>query len=192
MLVEDDAALRRALIRAGGRTVSWLEHDTFQSAASSLDALAHPPSGAIVDVELPDGDGCDLALLLRERFPATTLLLISGRRIPTFTHRAYLSNIPFVLKPISAVEVREFLRRLELARLPADGVMERVQRVAAQYRLSPAQVRLLSRLVTGASRAEVAAELGISVNTLKRRTRILLRETAQRTTRDLVRLVLSG
>jgi FixJ family two-component response regulator len=129
---------------------------------------------------------------MRERFPSTTLLLISGRRLPTFTHRAYLSNIPFVLKPLSGVEVREFLRRLEVAPLPADGVMDRVQRTATHYRLSPPQVRLLSRLVTGASRADVAAELGISVNTLKRRTRILLRETGQRTTRDLVRMVLSG
>lgn len=77
-----------------------LNAETFADATGLLSRLTSPPAGVIIDAQLPDGDGCDLVLMLRKRFPTTTVLLVSRQRLPTLTHRAYLLNVPFIFEAI--------------------------------------------------------------------------------------------
>ncbi len=192
VLVDDDGTVRRAVMRLAGRGMEWQEHATYANAAAAITCAHEAPAGAIIDVNLPDGDGCELAMMIRARFPSTTVLLVSGRRLPVHTHRAYLMNVPFLLKPVSATELREFRRRVELAEGPATVIADGVQRVGARYALSPQQVRLLSLLASNASRTVISEELGITSNTLKCRIRVLLRRTEQARVRDLLRMILLG
>lgn len=107
LLVDDDVFVRN-LIRRN------LESEGFQvfSAAGAGEAItlaracADPIDVAVIDVELPDGDGIAVAeAILRER-PRTAILLISGG-----TSLTVPEHMSFIAKPFSRCELTDALTR---------------------------------------------------------------------------------
>ena len=88
----------------------------------ALERLASQPFAvAFVDAKLADMDGLELAALIRQRSPATAVVLISGyfyeedRSITESIQRDQL--VGFIAKPFNLEEIRTMARRaLECAR----------------------------------------------------------------------------
>ncbi len=96
LLVDDSAVVRRVLARR-------LEAEGFQVCEASSMAMARKVDFAtlgcaIIDLELPDGDGTDLARLLLEKRPALSVAFFTMGTAPSLMEGAR-SRGPVFLKP---------------------------------------------------------------------------------------------
>jgi DNA-binding response OmpR family regulator len=96
LLVDDSAVARRVLARR-------LEAEGFQVIEASSAAMARKVDAAslgcaIVDLELPDGDGTDLARALAERRPALPIAFFTMGAAPSLVEGARARG-PVFLKP---------------------------------------------------------------------------------------------
>jgi len=116
MLVEDDRLLAEGMVRAlkqDGFAVNWQRDG--QSARDWL--LAEPPDVLVLDLGLPDMDGLEVLMWLREKGLATPVLVLTARdttadKITGLDKGAddYLTK-PFDMKELSA-RLRALERRL--------------------------------------------------------------------------------
>lgn len=77
LLVDDDSAVRDAtatLLRACGYAVTALASGLKIEAAIA----AHRPDLAIIDILMPDRDGIEIVIALRQHFPDLPVLVVSG------------------------------------------------------------------------------------------------------------------
>lgn len=79
MLVEDESLLRQLLTEV---LESHPETGTVTSAGSAAEAIAlglqQPPDVLVLDLNLPDGSGVDVALALTARRPDTQVIVLSA------------------------------------------------------------------------------------------------------------------
>jgi DNA-binding response OmpR family regulator len=76
LIVEDDQRLAHVLCRVlakSGYEVEWAVN-----AAAAVRDFDRAPAVALIDLHLPDGDGVDLAGVLRARYPDLPMLLMTG------------------------------------------------------------------------------------------------------------------
>ena len=114
LVVDDEPDMCWALeniLRPAGYAVT-----TTMSGAEALELAAGEPYAAVfVDAKLPDLDGLELAALIRQRSPHTTVVLISGyfyqedRAITEALQNELF--IGFVAKPFDLEEVRLMARK---------------------------------------------------------------------------------
>ena len=82
LVVDDDISARhliKAVMEQGGRTVREAE-----DVATAVQTVREKmPDMVITDYNLPDGDGRELAHLLRELAPRLPIVLVSGNRTAT-------------------------------------------------------------------------------------------------------------
>ena len=108
VLVVDDAELAGMtllrIVKRGGWDGRWA------SSATEAEAVASEwrPAAVIVDRNLPDGDGLDLAARLRVLLPDATVVMLSGDPLEPSSLGAVDG---FLLKPASARAVLEALER---------------------------------------------------------------------------------
>jgi DNA-binding response OmpR family regulator len=111
VLVVDEQA-NHARMMAIGLRVEGFEADTAATSEAALERLA---SGyfdvAIVDLMLPGTNGIELARLMRERHPATRVVLMSAYHLSERQlARADCGATGFVPKPLDLTELAAFLR----------------------------------------------------------------------------------
>jgi DNA-binding response OmpR family regulator len=81
LVVEDDASVRRLICRTLERHgYRVLEADSAFQAVSMALGLSETPGALVSDVVMPGPDGCQLASMLRQRWPGLPVLLVSGSR----------------------------------------------------------------------------------------------------------------
>lgn len=111
LLVEDDETFRRVLGRAlerRGYRVSGAA-----SAEEALDvAAANPPDYAVVDLRLPGDSGLTVVAALRNRHPATRVLVLTGyASVATAVEAIKLGAVHYLAKPADADQILEALHR---------------------------------------------------------------------------------
>jgi DNA-binding response OmpR family regulator len=106
LLVEDDMSLGQILcwiLSRSGYSVQWATN-----AAAALRELERAPAVALLDLHLPDGNGVDLAALLRARYPGLPMLLMTGcpfRLRDRPEEARYFRQV--LTKPLELPELRE-------------------------------------------------------------------------------------
>ena len=118
LVVDDEAAIREILFR---RLTKWgHEVATAHGAEAALKELAKKPAQIVFsDVIMPLFDGVWLAREIRERWPDTVIVAVSGaQEIETVVKMREYGAIDFVTKPIGREMLHQALERA-LARLPA-------------------------------------------------------------------------
>ena len=112
-LVEDDTLLRESMVlyfRTKGCIVAGFADADTAMAAFRKDGF---PDIVISDFFLPGSDGLTLLRWIREHHPGTLRILITGHPSPEITHEVEQAGIDdFLLKPFSAEELEDSLRRL--------------------------------------------------------------------------------
>lgn len=195
LFVEDDERFVEALklvIR------DKVELQIVGTAAQAL-ALSAPPDVAFVDLGLPDMDGVELVAELQRRWPETPLVVLTINRtdervLAAFRNgaRGYLYKEDAAQRLLPAIEealaggapmspqVARMALRL-LAALPAP-----TGQASEGEPLTPQELNVVRSLASGCSYLQAAAELGVSINTLRTHVRNVYRKLAVGTRTDAV------
>jgi DNA-binding NarL/FixJ family response regulator len=180
VLIVDD----HEIVRQGLRTLLEPEPDleVVGEAATGTEALATcgrlHPDVVLLDLRLPDLDGVEVCRLLRERDAGVHVLALTTYDEPDLVDRCIQAGVTgYVVKDVEQFELKRSIRlvaRGEAAIDPKVGarLMERL-RARPDAPLTPAspltaQQRGILRLLSdGRSTREIAAQLGLSENTVK-------------------------
>jgi two-component system, response regulator RegA len=119
LLVDDDAPLRERL----GRALAARGYEV-RSAGSAEEALAlaaeDSPEYAVVDLRMPGPGGLELLQALRERDPATRVLVLTGYgSIATAVQAMRLGAVSYLPKPVDADDLLAAFTQAEGAPGPA-------------------------------------------------------------------------
>ena len=186
LVVEDDAAFARALARALGREKYVVEHAStlaqgrFLLAARAFDVL-------VLDIELPDGDGVDLARELRRAESTIAIVVMSGHidgRIALELIDLQAFALP---KPADSVTIREAVAR---AASPRQSLYIDVRAFAARYGLSDRETTVLLGAIAGMDAHTQAASLVCSAGTLATFWHRILKKCAASSQRDVLAAVI--
>jgi two-component system response regulator RegA len=159
LVVDDDEVFRERLARAlfdRGYAVS-----TAASVDEALTKVDEAPEYAVVDLRMPGRSGLELVRALKEKDPATRVLMLTGYgSIPTAVEATRLGAVGYLTKPADADDVLKALtgeaNPAALAETPslARAEWEYIQRVLADC---------------GENISEAARRLGIHRRSLQRK-----------------------
>ncbi len=187
-VVDDDASVRhslRLLIESAG----W-QPETF---ASAQEFLAHPrTSGAsclLLDVFLPDINGCDLQSLLADR-TEMPIIFMSGRGdVPTTARAMKAGAMDFLTKPLANDELLSAIGcAIDRSHAVLCSVEHRRALLENYASLSPRQREVMALIVHGRLNKQAGGELGISEITVKAHRGNVMRKMHAGSLPDLVRM----
>lgn len=176
LIVEDDPRISNSICAALPEDVAAVETSTV-SGALAVVMEGRPLWAAIIDVNLGDGSGLDVAQALRERSPDLPILIMTGNPEPEVVSRAQLLGAQFVSKPFSADNVRAFLdwaRRM--AHLAHSRLARLLDQLVQRHGLSPRERELVLLASIGTPPSELPVHMNVSVNTVKTTTKRILRK----------------
>ena len=106
LVLDDDSAVRNSL-----KFLLQIEGFDVRSYASSSELLNDPDLPAfnclVVDLHMPEMNGLDVVVKLRERKDALRAILITSHPSPSIRERAAALGVPIVLKPFRERELVE-------------------------------------------------------------------------------------
>lgn len=178
VIVEDHAVLADALSEALGGDEGIEILDTCGDLASGLSVIAaRQPRVVLMDANLPDGDGATATPAVRECSPGTVVVVISGSEYPSVVTRAVRSGAAGFLSKAEPLS-----RTLDAIRTAAAGGVsftpEQLRQATAatpggDAELTDRELEVLQLLADGASTDELAAQLSLSVHTVRNHVRNL-------------------
>jgi DNA-binding NarL/FixJ family response regulator len=143
-------------------------------------AAATPPDVAVVDVNLPDGSGADVARALTQADPPARVLMLSATGEPEEVLAAVEAGASgYLLKTASATELRAAIQRTaagEAVFTPglAGLVLGAYRRLAAggpedeeRPRLTERETEVLRLVATGLATKQIATRLSVSPRTVE-------------------------
>jgi FixJ family two-component response regulator len=167
-LVDDDPSVSRALERffrvAGFQFVAFttaqdfLNHESFES-----------PACVVLDVELPDQNGLELQAELKKRGRSASIVFITGHGDVSMAVEAMRAGaIHFLPKPFDnrnlLAAVRQAIDLDSEAASQRDVSRDIESRFAT---LTPRERQVFSLVAAGAANKSIAAQLGLSLQTIK-------------------------
>ena len=188
-IVDDDKSVRESL-RLLVEAEDW-RSETFESGQDFLarDSNVSAPHCLILDVVLPDLDGCDVQTLLVDR-TAMPIIFITGHGDVQTSVRAMKGGaVEFLTKPFPddaiVSSIRHALGRSEEALSEASAL----QVLRDRYSLLSAREReVMTLVVWGKLNKQVGFELGINEATVKAHRGQLMRKMQADSVCDLVRM----
>ena len=189
-VVDDEISVRealRSLIRSVG-----LRCETFASAADFL-RFERPrdPACLVLDVQLPDASGLDLASELDASEEPIPIIFITGHGTIPMSVRAMKAGAQeFLTKPFREEDLITALRQA----LDRDSEAKRERAEIAELRLrlgklTPREREVLNLVAEGRMNKQIAAQLGTSEQTIKQHRGRVMKKLAADSVADLVRLV---
>jgi FixJ family two-component response regulator len=187
-VVDDDVSMRaslRLLIESAG----W-RPEIFGSAKEFLARLRTPvPSCLLLDVFLPDINGCDLQQLLADR-PDMPIIFISGHGDVPLTVRAMKAGaVDFFTKPFVSGALLSAIRDAIGRSLAVLSSSEHIRMLRDNYAsLSRRQREVMELVVVGQLNKQVGGALGISEVTVKAHRGQVMHKMHAQSLPDLVRM----
>ncbi len=166
LLAEDQAMVRGALA-----ALLNLEEDIEIVAEASRGDEVVPaalPDVALLDIEMPGGDGLDTAASLREKLPTCRTIILT-----TFGRAGYLKRAMeggaagFLLKDAPATELASAIRRATQGERVVDPNLAAVALSAGDNPLTEREREVLAASEGGATIEDVAARLYLSEGTVR-------------------------
>jgi FixJ family two-component response regulator len=188
-VVDDDASVREALgrlIRSAGMQV-----EAFASAEAFLErARADTPACLVLDVQLPDLSGLDLQRRMADARNEIPIVFITGHGdIPTTVRAMKAGAVEFLTKPLVEGDVLESIRQaVETDRAARARQLDAEALRARCASLTPREAEVMAWVVAGLLNKQVAAELGISEETVKVHRGQVMRKMQADSLADLVRM----
>jgi len=186
VLVEDHLALRRGLemlLRSEGFSVIGVT-DTAKEAHRMVGRRR--PQVVVLDLDLRDGDGLELALTLAagDRPPAV-LVHTAAAATPRLLEQVLEAGVSGVaLKTSTPHELISAIQTVASGGRYVDPVLARLAAIVPEepvFVLSPRERRILTLLLHGASGAEAADALGVTIETVRTHVRNASRKLGART-----------
>jgi two-component system response regulator DesR len=169
LLAEDQAMVRGAL-----SALLSLEEDVEIVAEASrgdevlpaaLDAF---PDVALLDIEMPGGDGLSAAAALRERLPSCRVIILTTFGRAGYLKRAMESGaLGFLLKDAPAAELASAIRRVMEGERVVDPGLAAAALSEGENPLTERERDVLRASANGATIEDVAARLHLSAGTVR-------------------------
>ena len=163
LVVEDDAQLRKGIVRTVRRSFVPIECVSYEHALLELARMTYRPRAMIVDVHLGSsrgGDGIDVAVHAQQMFGVhiPTLVLTGHGSVAHLTARAHSIRAVFLYKPQHPETLHLFLERARVSQtweVPDVLDLDRaLTRFASAHALTKRQTRFLFTLMRAAERGE--------------------------------------
>jgi two-component system response regulator DesR len=169
LLAEDQTLVRGALVALLG-----LEADiTVVAEVGRGDevlpvALATRPDVALLDIELPGGDGLGAAQALQQQLPACRVIMLTTFGRSGYLRRAMASGaVGFLLKEAPAASLALAIRRVMAGERVVDPELALAALSDGDSPLTSREREVLASARDGASVAEIAARLTLSEGTVR-------------------------
>jgi len=166
-VVDDDAAVRRALVRL--LRSEGLEVVTYETAQAVLNAAPSLSSGCILlDLQMPGMDGLELLARLGELGIELPVIVVTGHGdVPTAVRAMKAGAVDFIEKPIDETQLFAAIDAALAEKKFA--VRDRVVASATERMvlLSPRERQVLEAIAVGRPSKLIAYDLGISVRTVE-------------------------
>jgi two-component system, NarL family, response regulator DesR len=131
-------------------------------------ALATQPDIALLDIEMPGGDGLTTAQALHKALPSCRCAILTTFGRSGYLRRAMESGaVGFLLKDAPAAELSIALRRVMAGERVVDPDLALSALSEGSNPLTPRERDVLSASLFGASLAEIAARLVLSEGTVR-------------------------
>jgi DNA-binding NarL/FixJ family response regulator len=177
VLVEDDRRVREGLRVLLDGTSGFLCISAWRSMEEALAHHWNPmPAVALIDIGLPGISGIEGLRLLRERYPAVALLVLTVFDDDERIFNALCAGASgYLLKSTQPSRLLEGIREVVAGGAPmSPDVARRVVTLfrtfrppeQSHYNLTPHELRILKLLVDGHTYKSAAAELGIAFHTI--------------------------
>ncbi|MEC3957621.1 response regulator transcription factor [Nocardia sp. CDC153] len=169
LVAEDVRMLRAALVRlleleGDIEVVAEVERGDAVLAA----ALECRPEVAVLDIELPGGDGLEAAARLAESLPSCRVLILTGMGRPGNLRRGIAAGVAgFMLKDSRPDELVNAIRTVAQGGRVIDPHLAYAALEVADCPLTTREVDVLRLTATGATPREVAATLHLTYGTVR-------------------------
>jgi two-component system, NarL family, response regulator DesR len=131
-------------------------------------ALASQPHVALLDIEMPGGDGISAAAELRQHLPGCRSLILTTFGRPGYLRRAMTSGARgFMLKDAPAADLAVAIRRTVSGERVVDPQLAAQALADGDSPLSAREAEVLAASADGASVAHVARRLFLSEGTVR-------------------------
>jgi DNA-binding NarL/FixJ family response regulator len=178
VVIEDHPRIREGLGILIDGTEGYRCADTFSTMEDALARLgADGPDVALVDIGLPGMSGIEGIRRLKERYPGTAVLVLTVYEDDRRIFDAMCAGAAgYLLKKTPPARLLESVREVldggapmspEIARRVVALFRDFQAPVEAAHNLTPHELRLLKMLVEGHNYKTAAAELRVSVNTIR-------------------------
>jgi two-component system response regulator YesN len=161
--VEDEIVTREGI----RDNVNWNAHGFEFCGEASDGELALPllqtvkPDVLITDIRMPFMDGLQLSQIVRDRMPATKIIILSGHDEFEYAQKAIKLGVSeYLLKPVSVQDLHNVLQKVASELEQERGEQEALQRLRDQVEENRTALRerFLLSLVTGAASSAEAIE----------------------------------
>lgn len=169
LLAEDQAMVRGALAALLSREqdIEVVAEVARGDAVVEAARLAHPDV-ALLDIEMPGGDGLAAAQALRKALPTCRIVILTTFGRSGYLQRAMESGaVGFLLKHAPASELAVALRRVMNGERVVDPDLALSALSSGNNPLTSREREVLSASLFGASLAEIAARLYLSEGTIR-------------------------
>jgi two-component system response regulator DesR len=190
LLAEDQAMVRGALAALLG-----LEPDINVVAEAERGdetvrlAMSTRPDVALLDIEMPGGDGLAAAAELRERLPTCRVVMLT-----TFGRAGYLRRaidggaVGFLSKDAPASELAKAIRAVMAGRRIIDPGLALTALSEGENPLTSREREVLAAAKSGATVADIAARLSISEGTVRNHLSVAIQKVGGRNRFEAARL----
>ncbi len=132
---------------------------------AALDAL---PDVALLDIEMPGGDGLSAAAVLRERLPSCHVIILTTFGRTGYLRRAMESGaVGFLLKDAPASELATAIRRVMAGERVVDPGLAAAALSEGESPLTEREREVLAASANGATIEDVARKLYLSEGTVR-------------------------
>jgi two-component system response regulator DesR len=190
LLAEDQAMVRGALA-----ALLSLEGDIEVVAEAARGdeaiqaALSTQPDVALLDIEMPGGDGLLAAQALRERLPSCRVVILTTFGRSGYMRRAMESGAAgFLLKDAKASELAIAIRRVIAGERVVDPELALAALSEGANPLTAREREALSAALSGASLADIAAGLYLAEGTVRNHLSVAMQKLGARNRMEAARL----
>jgi two-component system response regulator DesR len=191
VLLADDQALVRGALAA----MLGLEHDieVVAQVGSGADvvpaATASMPDVALLDVQMPGGDGLDAAAALKKALPACRVVILTTFGRPGYLARAMRAGASgFVVKDAPPEQLVDAVRRVHAGLRVVDPTLAAESLSSGTSPLTEREHDVLLAARDGATVTDVASRLHLSEGTVRNHLSAAIGKTAARTRAEAVRV----
>jgi two-component system response regulator FixJ len=166
-IVDDDAAVRRALVRLL-KSVGFTAIP-YETAVEVLDAAESLSSGCILlDVQMPRMGGLELLARLSELGIGLPVIVVTGHGdVPTAVRAMKAGAVDFIEKPIDEAQLFAAIDAALAEEKSAARDREAARATEQMALLSPRERQVLEAIAVGRPNKLIAYDLGISVRTVE-------------------------
>jgi two-component system response regulator DesR len=152
-------------------------------------AQATQPDVALLDIEMPGGDGLVAAAALREHLPSCRVLMLTTFGRSGYLRRAMTSGaVGFLLKDAPATELAVAIRRAMAGERVVDPGLALATLSDGDNPLTQREREVLRASLSGVSIADIAAELYLSEGTVRNHLSVAIQKLGARNRIEAARL----